>query len=114
MKTKLLTLLCGIMALSGSVSCTSYGPHTKRAAVVGGAIGAGTGAIIGNQSGRALEGAGVGALVGALAGGLLGSARDDDYSRGPRGGGGGYYDRGYSNRGSYHSGYSHHDHSCRY
>jgi len=44
----------------------------------GGLIGTGVGAIVGNQSGRALEGAAIGAAAGALAGGLYGKAKDQD------------------------------------
>ena len=52
---------------------------TQQGAVLGGALGAGAGAIIGNQSGHsgtgALIGAGGGALVGALAGDQVDEAR---------------------------------------
>jgi hypothetical protein len=41
-------------------------------------IGAGAGAIIGNQSGRPLEGAAIGALGGAAVGGAYGNARDQE------------------------------------
>ncbi len=76
MKRKLSLVVCGTLAVVLSVSC--MGPSAKRGTVIGGAVGAGTGAIIGNQSGNAGEGALIGAAAGALGGGLLGSARDDE------------------------------------
>ena len=60
---------------------TSCGPSAKRGTVIGGLAGAGTGAIVGNQSGRGLEGAAIGGLIGAGAGALWGSARDDERER---------------------------------
>jgi uncharacterized protein YcfJ len=48
-------------------------------AVVGGALGAGLGAIVGHQSGRAGEGALIGAGAGALTGALVG----DQYHKTP-------------------------------
>jgi len=47
---------------------------TAQGALVGSAIGAGTGAIIGNQSDHAGAGTAIGAGVGALTGGLIGHA----------------------------------------
>jgi uncharacterized protein YcfJ len=52
------------------------GPNTQRGAATGGLIGAGAGAIIGHQSGNALEGALIGGAAGAAAGGLYGNQRD--------------------------------------
>ncbi|MDQ1256300.1 MAG: hypothetical protein QG656_896 [Candidatus Hydrogenedentes bacterium] len=49
----------------------------QQGAVAGGLIGAGAGAIIGNQSGHAGEGALIGAGAGALAGALTGDAIDE-------------------------------------
>jgi hypothetical protein len=50
--------------------------HTENGALAGGAIGAGTGALIGNMTGHAGGGALIGAGVGALSGGLIGHAAD--------------------------------------
>jgi hypothetical protein len=50
------------------VGCTT----TQKGAGIGGAIGAGAGAIIGHQSGRTAEGAAIGAAVGGLGGALVG------------------------------------------
>ena len=99
MKTITTAFAATLVAVSMS-SC--YAPYAKDGAVVGGLIGAGTGAIIGNQSCRPLEGAAIGGAIGALGGALVGSAQDDRAARyygeggygGPRGGygpsGGGY------------------------
>ncbi len=59
-------------------NCANQGPNTNRGAATGGLIGAGAGAIIGNQSGRALEGAAIGAGAGALTGGAYGMAKDQE------------------------------------
>lgn len=59
-----------------AAGCENTGPNTKKGAVLGGAIGAVAGGIIGNQSGRPLEGAAIGGALGAAGGGLLGSAAD--------------------------------------
>lgn len=77
MKIKLLvTSFAAVFALA---SCgTSAGPNTQRGAATGGLIGAGAGAIIGHQSGRALEGAAIGGAAGAGAGALYGNARDQE------------------------------------
>jgi hypothetical protein len=59
-------LACGCSSLS----------HTENGALAGGAIGAGTGAIIGHATGHTGPGALIGAGVGALSGGLIGHAMD--------------------------------------
>lgn len=57
---------------------------TQEGAVIGGALGAGAGAIIGNQShGRTGEGALIGGAVGAISGALVGDQVDK--RRGVRG-----------------------------
>ncbi|NNE90117.1 MAG: hypothetical protein HKN23_00570 [Verrucomicrobiales bacterium] len=66
-----------VAAIAMSFSMTSCGPNSKQGAVMGGLLGAGAGAIIGNQSGRGLEGAAIGGALGATAGAVAGSARDD-------------------------------------
>jgi hypothetical protein len=50
--------------------------HTENGALAGGAIGAGTGALIGSVTHHAAGGALIGGAVGALAGGAIGSERD--------------------------------------
>jgi outer membrane lipoprotein SlyB len=50
--------------------------RTATGALAGGAIGAGTGAIIGSQSGHAGTGALIGGMIGALTGGIIGNAMD--------------------------------------
>ncbi len=57
------TLIASVVAL-GIVGCETYG----EAAGLGGAIGAGTGAIIGNQSHNAVAGALIGGALGAVTG----------------------------------------------
>jgi hypothetical protein len=56
--------------------CSSLS-HTENGALAGGAIGAGTGAIIGHALGHTGGGALIGAGVGALSGGLIGHAADE-------------------------------------
>jgi hypothetical protein len=55
--------------------CSSLN-HTENGALAGGAIGAGTGALIGNATGHTAGGALIGAGVGALTGGLIGNSAD--------------------------------------
>jgi hypothetical protein len=113
---KTITSVSTAMLIAVSMS-SCYAPQTKNGAVIGGLIGAGTGAIIGNQSCRPLEGAAIGGAIGALGGALVGSAQDDRDARyygeggygGPRGGygpsGGGYGPpSGGGNYGGYSSG----------
>ncbi|MBI1953335.1 MAG: glycine zipper 2TM domain-containing protein [Candidatus Omnitrophica bacterium] len=66
----LLTLLAVAVAVSGCARATP----TQKGAVVGSAVGAGLGAIIGHQSGETGKGALIGAAAGGLAGALLGDA----------------------------------------
>ncbi|WP_193213276.1 glycine zipper domain-containing protein [Luteolibacter marinus] len=77
MKTTLTLLALGCTFLG--TSCQNYGPNANRGAATGALIGAGAGAIIGNQSGRALEGAAIGAAGGAVVGGAYGNAQDQEY-----------------------------------
>ena len=53
--------------------CTS----TQQGAVIGSAVGAGTGAIIGHQSDHRTEGALIGAGIGAITGALVGDFVDN-------------------------------------
>jgi hypothetical protein len=71
---------CGaaVLILAAGCETPSGNPdRTATGALAGGAIGAGTGAIIGNYSGHhTAGGAAIGGAVGALAGGLIGNAMD--------------------------------------
>jgi uncharacterized protein YcfJ len=76
---KMKMILPAVAAVFALASCgTEPGPNTQRGAATGGLLGAGAGAIIGHQSGRALEGAAIGAAAGAGAGALYGNARDQE------------------------------------
>lgn len=55
--------------------------YADRGAAAGGLLGAGTGAIIGSQSGDPLAGAAIGAGIGALGGGIFGSQMDEAAAR---------------------------------
>lgn len=66
--------LAGFIALP---SCADQGPNTQKGALIGGVLGAGTGAIIGNQSGHAGTGALIGGASGALIGGAVGKNKDN-------------------------------------
>lgn len=60
---------------------TAAQSKTTQGALLGSALGAGTGAIIGNQSGDAGKGTAIGAGLGALAGGLVGHAMEEQEKR---------------------------------
>ncbi len=65
------------LALSGCETMgTAAQSKTNQGAVLGGLLGAGTGAIIGNQTDHAGAGTAIGAGLGALGGGLLGHAME--------------------------------------
>ena len=74
----------GLLALSlvALMGCETMGTaaqnKTVQGATLGGALGAGTGAILGNQMGHhAGAGTAIGAGLGALAGGLIGRATEN-------------------------------------
>ena len=68
--------------LSGCESMgTAAQSKTTQGAVLGGLLGAGTGAIIGNQSDHAGAGTAIGAGLGALGGGLIGHALEENAQR---------------------------------
>jgi hypothetical protein len=69
----------GILVVIAGVS---LGCSWQESAVVGSALGAGAGAIIGHQTGHAGEGAAIGAGFGAVTGGLIGKGIEDT-RRGP-------------------------------
>lgn len=76
-KTFSFTILVGFVVMIFVSGCSNMGENTKKGAVVGGLIGAGTGAIIGQQTGRhPVAGAAIGGSIGALSGGLIGSSID--------------------------------------
>ncbi|WP_035601030.1 glycine zipper domain-containing protein [Haloferula sp. BvORR071] len=61
---------------------TSCGPNATNGALIGGAVGAGAGAIIGNQNhGHNGEGALIGAATGAAIGGAIGNQKDQENQR---------------------------------
>src|SRR5215207_2753496 len=71
-------------ALAAGVIGTGAGceSHAGNGALIGGAAGAGIGAIIGNNShGRTAEGALIGGAVGAIGGGLIGNEMDKKEAR---------------------------------
>ena len=69
------------VAALGLTGCAAMGTaaqsKTTQGAVLGGLLGAGTGAIIGNQSDDAGAGVAIGAGLGALGGGLIGHALEE-------------------------------------
>lgn len=77
MKGKITMMLLALFLTALMVGCTA----TQQGALAGGGIGAGTGAIIGHQSGHGGEGALIGGAVGAVSGGIIG--HEIDKSRQP-------------------------------
>lgn len=72
------TLVVCTLALTGCETMgTAAQSKTTQGAVLGGLLGAGTGAIIGEQTGKAGAGTAIGAGLGALGGGLLGHALEE-------------------------------------
>lgn len=66
------------IALSGCESMgTAAQSKTNQGAVLGGLLGAGTGAIIGNQTDHAGAGTAIGAGLGALGGAMMGHALEE-------------------------------------
>jgi hypothetical protein len=72
-----LSALAAAMTLTGC----AMDDHTGQGALFGGALGAGTGAIIGHAAGNTGAGAAIGAGVGALTGAAIGSEKDSDEAR---------------------------------
>ena len=67
------------VVLSGCESMgTAAQSKTTQGAVLGGLLGAGTGAIIGNQSDHAGAGTAIGAGLGALGGAMVGNALEEN------------------------------------
>ena len=68
-----------VIALTGCENLgTAAQSKTNQGAVLGSLLGAGTGAIIGNQTGHAGAGTAIGAGLGALGGGLMGHAMEEN------------------------------------
>ena len=69
------------MSMVVLAGCESMGTaaqsKTNQGAVLGGLLGAGTGAIIGNQTGHAGAGTAIGAGLGALGGAMMGHALEE-------------------------------------
>ena len=78
-KGKGLVMAVCALALAGCESMgTAAQSKTTQGAVLGGLLGAGTGAIVGNQEGHhAGAGTAIGAGLGALGGGLIGHAMEE-------------------------------------
>jgi osmotically inducible lipoprotein OsmB len=74
--------LLGAAVLPALLACgCSNLSHTENGALAGGAIGAGTGALIGKATGHTAGGAAIGAGIGALTGGLIGNSADQTEKR---------------------------------
>src|SRR5437868_2141753 len=79
MKQALLSAVALAVLIAGAAGCET---KAGTGALVGGAAGAGLGAIIGKQShGRTAEGALIGGAVGAIGGGLIGNEMDKNDRR---------------------------------
>jgi hypothetical protein len=79
MRTSMIWVWGAALAIlaAGCETPGGYPDRTATGALTGGAIGAGTGAIIGGSSGHhAGEGALIGGAIGALTGGIIGNAMD--------------------------------------
>ena len=77
----IITAACAVTALGCEAMGTAAQSKTNQGAVLGGLLGAGTGAIIGNQTDHAGAGTAIGAGLGALGGGLLGHALEEQDRR---------------------------------
>jgi len=73
-KVRYLIISLLVLMLVTVSGCTT----TEKGATYGGLLGAGAGAIIGNQSDHALGGAAIGGLAGAAAGALIGNTMEED------------------------------------
>jgi len=79
MKQKLVTASIGVILAAGSFGCST---NAGTGALVGGAAGAGVGAIIGHNShGRTASGAAIGGAVGAVTGAIIGNEMDKQEAR---------------------------------
>jgi outer membrane protein OmpA-like peptidoglycan-associated protein len=64
-----------VLLLAAATGCSSMN-KAEKGAVIGGAAGAGVGAVIGNQTGSTARGAIIGAVVGGAAGAIIGHEMD--------------------------------------
>lgn len=76
MKKLALLSIAAVSSIALSNCAAPAGPSTQRGAVAGGLLGAAAGAVVGHQSGNALEGAAVGGALGAGTGAVLGNSQD--------------------------------------
>jgi hypothetical protein len=74
-------LICGVVLPTLLICGCSTMSNTDKGVLEGGAIGAGTGALIGSATGHAGAGAVIGGAVGAVSGGLVGNAIDKSEQR---------------------------------
>lgn len=79
-------MIVGLAVLAIIASgCESMGTaaqsKTTQGAVLGGLVGAGTGALIGNQSDHAGAGTAIGAGLGALSGAMIGHAMEENQQK---------------------------------
>ena len=87
MMSRMGVLVCAIsmVALAGCETMgTAAQDKTTQGAVLGGLLGAGTGAIVGNQSHHAGAGTAIGAGLGALGGALVGHALQEQQNANQR------------------------------
>lgn len=76
--TALIVAVCALAVAGCESMGTAAQSKTTQGAVLGGLLGAGTGAIVGNQSDHAGAGTAIGAGLGALGGGLIGHAMEEN------------------------------------
>lgn len=69
-----------VALVSVSAGCRSMG-YGDKGTLLGGLVGAGTGAAIGSNSGHPVEGAFIGTAIGALTGGAVGDSMDAEVAR---------------------------------
>ncbi len=69
-------LLPLLIAGTGSLSGCEHMNRAQKGSLAGATVGAGMGALIGNQSGNATRGVVIGGTIGALSGGLIGNYMD--------------------------------------
>lgn len=75
--------LAAALTIAATLSLAGcYGPPTQRDALVGGAIGAGSGALIGSAVDHPIAGALVGGAAGAGAGYLYGQHQENEWRYG--------------------------------
>lgn len=77
LQASILCLITSAVVLTGCYTPDGRYDRTAGGALAGGAIGAGTGAIIGNATHRGGEGALIGGAIGALSGAIIGGSIDD-------------------------------------